>query len=507
MLSLLFLTLIYTISVTSVELKQRGYGGSRIDGRESEISSHLLDRPILINTNSSSSSSKSNKISIDSVDSDGNCYFPPFCKLDTNICNIPKISYKTIESNPNIFYSNYVSLNQPVIIQFCDKKDKEFEKEEDNEDDNEEDNENPCDLSMIINNKTGLFTWENIISRVRSNQDYIDYLNLEKNGTMRERSQTCDIHPLRDQRYKYDNGLNYSLIIDNIKVPSWLDENFDIFDNLIGYLNNIDDEMMGNKWTIFGTTGGGAHYHFDYYLTSFWNIVLEGSKYWILTEPFDTLKIFDNNDTFLKQVVNLPIYDFFNEWIVNKQMQNKIDRLNLENVHSNGNGNKNDKKIKLYQCKQEIGDMLYAPSIFYHSTVNLEKTLSVSRNLITKYNYLKVFNFITQMISLRSKSIEDKDNNNNNKYVGIYQTIQLCCALYHYDKTLFGNSQCWTKEFLNNLNQMPPLYFDQTLSINSNNSQFDLRNKFRYHAKYNSQFYINMCNYAKDHSTLSTFWA
>ena len=172
---------ILLLKLTNVISLQNLYGGSEQSDHQSLIPSDLLDRPTTSDL-------------ILSKDSNGDCYFPPFCKLDTTKCNIPKISYKTIENNPNIFYNNYVSKNKPVIIQFCPQT-----TNTNNSNNWNNSTHNNCDLSMIINNKTGIFNWETIISHVRSNKDYNDYISIELNGTMRNRSQTCDIHSLNDK--------------------------------------------------------------------------------------------------------------------------------------------------------------------------------------------------------------------------------------------------------------------------------------------------------------------
>ena len=155
----------------------------------------------------------------------------------------------------------------------------------------------------------------------------------------------------------------------------------------VQWFNPFHARRWANKWVIFGTAGGGANYHFDYYLSSFWNMVITGSKYWVITEPYDTLAIFNNSDDKLKEVMNLSINDFFKNYYLNGFMDKEFERINKE---------KNDGKThKYYECIQNPGDILYAPPIYYHSTVNLEETLSVSRNMITKRNYQQSFNFIT----------------------------------------------------------------------------------------------------------------
>ncbi|ETO29954.1 hypothetical protein RFI_07166 [Reticulomyxa filosa] len=387
----------------------------------------------------------------------GTCYFPPFCEMDLTQCNIPKVFVDDID-NPSEF---------PVIIQFCR---------------NDVNGEKDCSALYrdIIRNESGQFTWDKIISEVRSTKDYERYAALEySHGSVYDRAQTIDIHPLKDRDRKYKK------IIESIAPPSFLSE-IDIFNDLIGYLTTSDSPMMGNKWVIFGTTGmmshfcisayfifffcGGAHYHFDYYLTSFWNLVLSGSKFWLLTAPYDTLKLFPN-ETQLKEVMNLPIYNFFND-------------IYPTIVH-------NEISVPYYHCLQEKGDMLFAPPIYYHSTINVEKPLSVSRNLITEYDYQQTFSFLTHWPSLLSEDVDTHQN------VGAIQTMELCAALFHYHDGMFRSSACWNKEFLHRLNALD-------IDLSQGKESWNLWSKI--HKKQNSQVYVDMCNNAKKHPFFSNFW-
>merc|ERR1712228_149168 len=117
--------------------------------------------------------------------------------------------------------------------------------------------------------------------------------------------------------------------------------------------------------------------------------------------------------------MRLSINDFFADIVLNGFLESEFQRVNDGNTEG------------LYKCIQRKGDILYAPPIYYHSTVNLEaKTLSVSRNMITERDYVQSFNFLTQMISLKAK-------NTDGELVGLYQAMDLCAALYQYDEGLF----------------------------------------------------------------------
>ena len=105
--------------------------------------------------------------------------------------------------------------------------------------------------------------------------------------------------------------MTYRPIIDSIRnIPDIL-EDLDFFNDLIGYLQTADGPLLGNKWIVFGTTGSGAQFHFDYYWTSFWNLVVEGSKYWLLidSETVETYVLPNEQD--LHRVVTMPLWQFW----------------------------------------------------------------------------------------------------------------------------------------------------------------------------------------------------
>lgn len=382
-------------------------------------------------------------------DDNNNCYFPPLCRLNISKCNIPKIALNDLSFDD--FYNEYFVPKRPVMIQLCPNP------------------SSKCDLSQIIDNSTNLFEWHKILSIIYSKQEYEDLIHLELNGTPKDRANTIDIHPLKDRQPK-----KYKDIIDRIHPPSMF-EKIDIFNDLNGFLTTSDNAMMSNKWIIIGTAGGGAKYHFDYFLSSFWNMVVEGSKYWILTEPFDTLKIWNHSDERIKEAMNLSINEFFDKIVLSGFLKKEFERIGEGKTY--------------FECIQNVGDIVYAPPIYYHSTVNLERTLSVSRNMITREESMQSFNFMTRDISLRSRDGE-------NKLVGLYQTMDLCCALYKFDASLFQNSPCWNRDFLDRLNNFNDVIHGDKKYVTD---------YFKYHEKYHSKLYIDMCNYAKEHAQMSSF--
>ncbi|ETO13971.1 hypothetical protein RFI_23396 [Reticulomyxa filosa] len=351
-----------------------------------------------------------------SRDRDGDCYFPGFCNINISHCNIDRVPLKDLSYEE--FVANYVDKERPVILELND-------------------------LSEMLDNSSGIFEWQSMISRVRNKQDFEHLVDLEyKHSTPYERSQTCDIHALEDRK-----TVVYKEIIDRIyKIPEIL-EHIDIFNHLIGYLSTVDGSLLGNKWVIFGNTGSGAQFHFDYYLTSFWNLVVTGSKYWLLLSPEVVENVLFPDVSDLHKVIKMPLWQFYLQIYpyLSLVLHDALVAPDNKQLHTLKN---KPFDTNIYECLQRPGDILYAPSKFYHSTFNLNATLSVSRNLITYQNFQFVFDFITSLQAMHS---EDKKGNN----VGMKHAIELCAALFHFNQTMFKQTNCFTKSFLQRLGSFP----------------------------------------------------
>ena len=380
----------------------------------------------------------------------GECVFPGCCDIPINECNIDRVPLSTLSHDD--FITNYVQKEKPVLIQLCD----------------DPNGSNDCDLSFVLDNSTGIWEWNQMISAVRP----LDYLNIyrpmEQHGTPKDRAETCDIHPLNDRDTR-----TYRQIIDSIHGIPRILEDLDFFNDLIGYLQTADGPLLGNKWIVFGNTGSGAQFHFDYYWTSFWNLVVEGSKYWLLVDPevVETYLLPKEED--LHRVITMPLWQF---WI---QIYPFIDHVIAAQKGSGDDGDGPSISPPYYQCMQRKGEIMYAPSKMYHSTVNLNASLSISRNMITPFNYRKVFEFITSLQSMHSIDTDSR------AVIGVHHAMNLCAALYHYNSAMWKNTHCATKVFLQRLNSFDWVRESQTVT--------------------NAEVYIEACNFAKEHAQFSAF--
>lgn len=438
-------------------------------------------------------------------DQNGNCYYPGLCTIDYNKCNIKRVRYSSIESTEQLI-NDHLSSGKPLIIQICDDypltiSNKIYKNQLHIQQQIKlQQWKSDCSQklqSLIINNDTGIWEWNKLISTVRPSDYQNIYLPLETNGSYLQRSETCDIHSLKENGPRYHSV--YKSIAESIfNIPSFLDE-LDIFNELIGFLHSSDESLLGNKWVIFGNTGSGASFHYDYYHTSFWNMPIQGQKYWYLIDWQIVENIlFKDDKQSLHNVINMPlwqwwinIYPFINDVIESAIQQQQVNRKNSNEKFPE---NSDLQPPYSFECMQNMGDMLYAPSKWYHSTINLQATLSISRNMIEESNYIGIFEFLTSLQTLHS--VDD-----DMKPIGLKHAMDLCCALYKYNQTMFENTYCWTKTFLQRIN---------SFEIYSENDK--LKNEWIYGQGIgkdltNSKLYIHACNYAKKHATFSSFRA
>ena len=122
----------------------------------------------------------------------------------------------------------------------------------------------------------------------------------------------------------------YRRVIDSISPPRNLDD-IDFFNDLVGFLQSADGPLLCNKWIVFGNSGSGAALHFDYFLTSFWNAVVEGSKFWLLMRPNVVEDVLFPEPRALGRVMAMPNWRFWT------QIHPHIDAvLHSENETENG---------------------------------------------------------------------------------------------------------------------------------------------------------------------------
>lgn len=385
---------------------------------------------------------KSKQKSLFDVDKNGNCYYPPFCKLDVTKCNIDRIPYNQMTFDK--YYNEYYLPQKPVIVQLCTDNDR-----------------TKCDFSSIIDNSSDpnkdLFDMEEITKIILNGRQRILLRVQEKYTDMLSRQEITNLKMI-DPRWS-DTFKN---LYNAFKRPSFI-EDIDIYNDLLGYLYSSDQhQLLSNNWIIFSVISGGATFHADFYGVAFTNCAIQGSKYWVLMPPNDVLKIWNNSIDEIIKIHHLTNYEWFDNIYLNGFLDEEYKRINNEK------DDENEEYYNYYHCLQQRGDLLIGPELFYHITVNLEKSLSWGQALITRERFNDVtFNFFASNKENLHK-LFDNENDYGTKY-RMFDGGKLCVALYRFDKDLWKKSVCNDGNYMEQLNGYK---YEESLEYAKNHAQY-----------------------------------
>ncbi|KAL0344860.1 UNVERIFIED_CONTAM: F-box protein [Sesamum radiatum] len=151
-------------------------------------------------------------------------------------------------------------------------------------------------------------------------------------------------------------GLDY-------EVPEYFNE------DLFSVLGN---ERPDYRWIIIGPAGSGSSFHIDPNSTSAWNAVIRGSKKWVLFPP-DVVPpgVLPSPDG---AEVACPVSII--EWFMNFY-----------------NATKSWKKRPI-ECVCKAGEVIFVPNGWWHLVFNLEDSVAITQNFVSRRNLLNVLDFL-----------------------------------------------------------------------------------------------------------------
>ncbi|XP_028784919.1 F-box protein At5g06550 [Neltuma alba] len=156
------------------------------------------------------------------------------------------------------------------------------------------------------------------------------------------------------------------------KVPN-LDSQFDVpayfQEDLFSVLGR---ERPDYRWIIVGPAGSGSSFHVDPNSTSAWNAVIKGSKKWILFPP-DVIPpgVLPSPDG---AEVASPVSII--EWFMNFYGATK------------------SWKKKPIECVCKAGEVVFVPNGWWHLVINLEESIAITQNFVSRGNLLNVLDFL-----------------------------------------------------------------------------------------------------------------
>jgi hypothetical protein len=166
--------------------------------------------------------------------------------------------------------------------------------------------------------------------------------------------------------YLFDNSFAERApeMLTEFEVPKYFKEDF--FD----LLNDHPKDRPSFRWLLVGPTRAGATFHKDPNFTSAWHGLILGKKKWILYPPdFTPLGVFPSEDG---QQVTTP--DTMVQWF--------MDFYPLKTP------------VTPIECVLNAGELMFIPSGWWHSVVNLEESVAITQNFVSRSNLKNVYDFL-----------------------------------------------------------------------------------------------------------------
>lgn len=166
-----------------------------------------------------------------------------------------------------------------------------------------------------------------------------------------------------DPIYLFDNKFGErelgADLLNDYEIPIYFKEDF---------FQYLEEERPPYRWMVVGPARSGSAFHIDPYRTSAWNALLVGRKRWVLTpynQPPLGMEIdFDDDGNFDCDAPE-PM-----KWFMEHH----------PHIHD-------DPKRPHYECILEAGEVIYVPSGWWHTVLNLTDTIAVTQNFCNKQNF------------------------------------------------------------------------------------------------------------------------
>ncbi|PIA54196.1 hypothetical protein AQUCO_00900624v1 [Aquilegia coerulea] len=134
----------------------------------------------------------------------------------------------------------------------------------------------------------------------------------------------------------------------------------------------LGNERPDYRWVIMGPAGSGSSFHIDPNSTSAWNGVIKGSKKWVLFPP-DVVPpgVHPSPDG---AEVACPVSII--EWFMNFYGATKTW------------------KKRPIECVCKAGEVIFVPNGWWHLVINLEESIAITQNYVSRSNLLNVLDFL-----------------------------------------------------------------------------------------------------------------
>ncbi|CAM6082841.1 unnamed protein product [Calypogeia fissa] len=128
------------------------------------------------------------------------------------------------------------------------------------------------------------------------------------------------------------------------------------------------------RWLISGPARSGSSFHIDPNSTSAWNAVIRGAKKWVMYPPHVVPPgVHPSPDG---AEVASPVS--LTEWFMNFYEQTRWQ------------------KEKPVECVCRAGEVVFVPNGWWHIVINLEESIAITQNYVSRSNLLNVLEFLSK---------------------------------------------------------------------------------------------------------------
>eukprot|EP01125_Pyxidicula_operculata_P018709 TRINITY_DN6673_c0_g1_i1.p1 TRINITY_DN6673_c0_g1~~TRINITY_DN6673_c0_g1_i1.p1 ORF type:complete len:399 (+),score=116.35 TRINITY_DN6673_c0_g1_i1:60-1256(+) len=171
--------------------------------------------------------------------------------------------------------------------------------------------------------------------------------------------------------YLFDDsfGSRAPEMLKEYEVPKYFPVDF--FNLLTGKKDECGDDIRPHfRWLLVGPVRAGATFHKDPNYTSAWHGLIYGKKKWIMFPPEVTpqgvIPSLDEQDVTVPSTMIQWYLDFYHK----------------------------KPPMKPIECTLKGGEMIFIPSGWWHSVINIEESYAITQNYVNENNLKRVCDFI-----------------------------------------------------------------------------------------------------------------
>jgi hypothetical protein len=145
-----------------------------------------------------------------------------------------------------------------------------------------------------------------------------------------------------------------------------------IFEDIFSVLG---DQRPDHQWLIVGPKRSGSTFHKDPNATSAWNAVITGAKKWVMYPPNQQPPgVFVSEDE-ADVITPVSIMEWFLNWYESPDPDTA-------------------RKSGIKECVVHPGEMIFVPSRWWHTVLNLEDSIALTHNFVSQSNFHAVLDFL-----------------------------------------------------------------------------------------------------------------